>query len=87
VATIGPSEVRAPAELLRWPLFWSERSACASGATKVATILHILFLLLLFFFFFLLPPLFKTTERGISEKIFQKKSLRMDKQLGNNNFF
>ena len=29
----GTSVLRAPAEQLRWPLFWSERVACASGAT------------------------------------------------------
>ena len=44
---IGPSALRAPAEQLRWPLFWSERVACASGATKVATILGIFPFLLL----------------------------------------
>ena len=27
---IGPSVLRAPAEQLRWPLFLSERSACAA---------------------------------------------------------
>jgi hypothetical protein len=35
----------------------------------------------------LLPPLFKTTERGISEKTVQKKSLRMDKVLGDKKKF